>query len=146
MTIPLGPLGPADERFDHRKPDTFATVGTTDPSWTEKVCAMAAKRDGCLQLGFGMGKYLHRNVLDGYAGLARGVEQLTVRVAAGSPPARTTLPWAQSASRSSNRCSGCGSTSRPTSASRWPSTGSTRLPCRRPPRSGPTSGHRWDIG
>jgi len=79
VTNPLGPLGPADERFDHQVPDTFATVGTSDPSWTEKVCAMAAARDGSLQLGFGMGKYLNRNVLDGYAGLSRGVEQVTVR-------------------------------------------------------------------
>jgi len=79
LTNPLGPLGPADERFDHQVPDTFATVATSDPSWTEKVCAMAAARDGRLQLGFGMGKYLNRNVVDGYAGLSRGVEQLTVR-------------------------------------------------------------------
>lgn len=79
MSNPLGPLGPADERFDHQIPDTFASVATSDPSWTEKVCAMAAKRDGSLQLGFGMGKYLNRNVLDGYAGVSRGVEQLTVR-------------------------------------------------------------------
>jgi hypothetical protein len=76
---PLGPLGPADERFDHQIPDTFATVGVSDPSWTEKVCAMAARRDGTLQLGFGMGKYTNRNVLDGYAGLSRGPEQITVR-------------------------------------------------------------------
>ena len=79
MANPLGPLGPADERLDHQVADTFATVGTSDPSWTEKVCAMAARRDGSLQLGFGMGKYLNRNVLDGYAGLSRGVEQITVR-------------------------------------------------------------------
>jgi hypothetical protein len=79
MANPLGPLGPADERFDHQIPDTFATVGSTDPSWTEKVCAMAARRDGSLQLGFGLGKYLNRNVLDGYAGVSRGVEQVTVR-------------------------------------------------------------------
>ena len=79
MANPLGPLGPADERFDHQIADTFATVGVSDPSWTEKVCAMAARRDGTLQLGFGMGKYTNRNVLDGYAGLSRGVEQITVR-------------------------------------------------------------------
>ncbi len=79
MANPLGPLGPADERLDHQVADTFATVGTSDPSWTEKICAMAARRDGSLQLGFGMGKYLNRNVLDGYAGLSRGVEQITVR-------------------------------------------------------------------
>lgn len=79
MPNPIGPLGPADERFDHQIPDTFATVGSTDPSWTEKVCAMTARKDGSLQLGFGMGKYINRNVLDGYAGLSRGVEQITVR-------------------------------------------------------------------
>ncbi len=79
MANPLGPLGPADERFDHQVADTFATVGTSDPSWTEKVCAMAARRDGSLQLGFGMGKYTNRNLLDGYAGLSRGAEQITVR-------------------------------------------------------------------
>jgi hypothetical protein len=79
MPNPLGPLGPSDERFDHQVADTFATVGVSDPSWTEKVCAMAAKRDGSLQLGFGMGKYTNRNVLDGYAGLSRGPEQITVR-------------------------------------------------------------------
>jgi hypothetical protein len=79
MANPLGPLGPADERFDHQVADTFATVGTSDPSWTEKVCAMAARRDGSLQLGFGMGKYTNRNVLDGYAGISRGAEQITVR-------------------------------------------------------------------
>jgi len=79
MANPLGPLGPADERFDHQIADTFATIGVSDPSWTEKVCAMAARRDGGLQLAFGMGKYTNRNVLDGYAGLSRGPEQVTVR-------------------------------------------------------------------
>ncbi len=76
---PLGPLGPDDERFNHQIADTFATVGVSDPSWTEKVCAMAAKRDGSVQLGFGLGKFTNRNVLDGYAGVSRGVEQMTVR-------------------------------------------------------------------
>jgi hypothetical protein len=79
MPNPLGPLGPADERLDHQFADTFATVATSDPSWTEKICAMAARRDGSLQVGFGLGKYTNRNVLDGYAGLSRGAEQITVR-------------------------------------------------------------------
>ncbi|MYS83027.1 hypothetical protein [Embleya scabrispora] len=79
MTNPIGPLTAADEGFHHQVAETFATVATTDPSWTEKVCAMAAARDGSLQLGFGLGKYTNRNVMDGYAGLSRGVEQLTVR-------------------------------------------------------------------
>ena len=79
MANPVGPLLPADEQFTHQVVDTFATVGTTDPSWTEKVCAMAAAHDGSLQLGFGLGKYTNRNVMDAYSGVSRGVEQVTVR-------------------------------------------------------------------
>jgi len=76
---PIGPLTELDESFGHQIIDTFAVVGTSDPSWTEKVCAMAAARDGSLQIGFGLGKYNNRNVMDAYAGISRGVEQITVR-------------------------------------------------------------------
>jgi hypothetical protein len=72
-------LVPADETFHHQITDTFAAVSQSDRSWTEKVCAMAAPRDGSLQLAFGMGKYPNRNVLDAYAGVSRGNEQWTVR-------------------------------------------------------------------
>ena len=75
----LGPLVPADETFHHQITDTFATVAQSDRSWTEKVCAMAAPRDGSVQLAFGMGKYVNRGVLDAYAGVSRGREQWTVR-------------------------------------------------------------------
>jgi hypothetical protein len=40
---------------------------------------MAMARDGSLQLGFGLGKYTNRNVMDGYAAVSRGAEQITVR-------------------------------------------------------------------
>jgi hypothetical protein len=76
---PIGPITAADESFHHQVADTFAVVGTSDPAWTEKVCAMAMTRDGSLQLGFGMGKYTNRDVLDGYAAVSRGKEQWTVR-------------------------------------------------------------------
>jgi hypothetical protein len=79
MTNPIGPLTAADEGFCHQIVDTFAVVGSTDPSWTEKVCASAMARDGSVQLGFGLGKYNNRNVMDAYAGVSRGVEQITVR-------------------------------------------------------------------
>jgi hypothetical protein len=75
----LGPLVAADETFNHQITDTFATVSQADRSWTEKVCAMAAARDGSVQLAFGMGKYHNRNVLDAYAGISRGRQQWTVR-------------------------------------------------------------------
>lgn len=79
MSNPIGPLSAADEWFGHQIVDTFAVVGTSDLAWTEKVCAMAAARDGSLQLGFGLGKYTNRNVMDCYAGISRGREQITVR-------------------------------------------------------------------
>ena len=76
---PTGPLLPADEAFCHQIPETFSVVAASDPSWTEKVCAMAAAKDGSIQLGFGLGKYTNRNVMDGYAAVSRGLEQTTVR-------------------------------------------------------------------
>ena len=79
MTNPIGPLTAADEWFGHQIADTVAVVATSDQAWTEKVCAMAAATDGSLQLGFGFGKYTNRNVVDGYGGISRGREQLTVR-------------------------------------------------------------------
>jgi hypothetical protein len=79
VTNSIGPITPLDEQFCHQVVDTFAVVGNSDPSWTEKVCAMAAARDGSLQIGFGLGKYPNRNVIDAYAGISRGVEQITVR-------------------------------------------------------------------
>jgi hypothetical protein len=75
----LGPLVAADETLHHQITDTFATVGQSDRSWTEKVCAMAAPADGSVQLAFGLGRYPNRGVLDGYAGVSRGSEQWTVR-------------------------------------------------------------------
>jgi hypothetical protein len=74
-----GPLVDADEAFTHQIAETHAHVFDADRSWTEKVCAMAAARDGRLQVGFGIGKYSNRNVFDGYASISRGREQWTVR-------------------------------------------------------------------
>jgi hypothetical protein len=78
MTKP-GPLLGADELLTHQIADTFARVGQSDRSWTEKIWAMAAARDGSLSVAFGLGKYINRNVMDGFAGISRGTEQWTVR-------------------------------------------------------------------
>ena len=91
----LGPLVPADETFNHQITDTFATVGQSDRSWTEKVCAQAAARDGSVQVHLGMGKYTNRGVLDAYAGVSREIEQWTVRASrplAPDPGATTVGP------------------------------------------------------
>jgi hypothetical protein len=79
MSGTIGPLLPSDEQFNHQVVETFATVGQSDPAWAEKVCGMAAAKDGSLQIGFGFGKYTNRNVVDAYAGIARGREQWVVR-------------------------------------------------------------------
>lgn len=79
MAGTIGPLLPCDEQFNHQVVETFATVGPSDPAWTEKVCGMAAAIDGSLQIGFGFGKYTNRNVVDAYAGISRGAEQWVVR-------------------------------------------------------------------
>jgi len=78
MTSP-GPLRPADEGLNHQIVDTFSRVVESDRSWTEKVWAMAAARDGSVSVAFGLGKYINRNVMDGFAGISRGTEQWTVR-------------------------------------------------------------------
>ena len=74
-----GPLTGADEYLVHQNVDTFARAGTTDRNWTEKVCAMSAATDGSAQLALGIGKYVNRGVMDGWAGISRGREQWTVR-------------------------------------------------------------------
>ncbi|MGB7052089.1 MAG: hypothetical protein WBG41_11015 [Acidimicrobiales bacterium] len=74
-----GPLVAADEGFSHQIVETHARVADADRSWTEKICAMAAARDGSLQVGMGMGKYTNRNVFDGYGGLSQGRAQWVVR-------------------------------------------------------------------
>lgn len=79
MSGSTGPLLAADEGFNHQIIETFATVAQSDQTWTEKVCGMAAAKDGSLQIDFGFGKYTNRNVMDAYAGVSRGVEQWTVR-------------------------------------------------------------------
>lgn len=70
---------PADEMLCHQTPETFATIAHADISWTEKLWASLFARDGSLQVDCGIGKYHNRNVIDMFAGISRGKEQLTVR-------------------------------------------------------------------
>jgi len=79
MTTQPGPLVAADETLHHQIIDTFASVGQSDPSWTEKVWAIAHARDGSLQAVFGIGKYTNRGVFDAAGGVSRGTDQWTVR-------------------------------------------------------------------
>ena len=91
MNNPIGDILPEDEQFIHQTTETFATPAVSDPAWTEKVCAMAMARDGGLQIGFGLGKYTNRNVMDAYAAVSRGAEQWTVRASRALAPKPTTM-------------------------------------------------------
>src|SRR5438105_15692579 len=75
----LAPLVAADETLHHQVTDTFGAVGTGELGWTEKLWCSAVARDGALAVGFGLGKYLNRGVLDGYGGVSQGTDQWTVR-------------------------------------------------------------------
>lgn len=70
---------PADELLCHQTPETFATISHADISWTEKLWSSLFARDGSIQIDVGLGKYHNRNVIDMFAGISRGKEQLTVR-------------------------------------------------------------------
>jgi hypothetical protein len=75
----IGPLRRADEGLNHQIADTFGTVVDADYSWTEKIWTSLARRDGSLQIDFGIGRYHNRGVIDAFGGASRGVEQWTVR-------------------------------------------------------------------
>ncbi len=75
----IGALLGADEGLNHQVVDTFATLPESDMAWTEKIWTSIARIDGSMQIGFGLGKYQNRGILDGFGGISRGREQWTVR-------------------------------------------------------------------
>ncbi len=75
----IGSLLGVDEGLNHQIIDTFATISHSDLAWTEKIWASMASIDGSLQVDFGLGKYTNRGVLDGFGGVSRGRQQITVR-------------------------------------------------------------------
>lgn len=78
----IGRLTSLDEGLNHQIVDTFSAVQTSEHSWTEKVWAAMIKIDGTLGVDFGLGRYHNRGVIDGFAGIARGNSQWTVRASA----------------------------------------------------------------
>lgn len=92
MAVPdIGKLLDADEHLNHQIADTFATIAVSDIGWTEKIWASLARKDGGLQIDFGLGQYHNRNVMDAFGGVSRNAEQWTVRASrALSPDLETT--------------------------------------------------------
>ncbi len=79
MVPTIAPLTDADEYLIHQFANTFGTVAEADHSWTEKIWLTLARKDGQLQVNFGLGKYTNRNLLDGFAGVQQGTRQRTIR-------------------------------------------------------------------
>lgn len=79
MKVPVGILTAADEQFVHQTTETFANVVTSDPAWTERAYGCALAKDGGFALHWGMGRYVNRNVMDGFAGIAVGRRQRDIR-------------------------------------------------------------------
>lgn len=79
MVPTIAPLTTADELLNHQIANTHAAVGTADRAWTEKIWFTLMRKDATLQASFGLGKYTNRDVLDGFAGVAYGTEQRTIR-------------------------------------------------------------------
>ena len=122
-----------------RSPTRSPTSGRAIPSWTEKVCAMAAaQRRQRSSSASASGKYTNRNVIDAYAG---GLARRRAVDGAGQPPPRARpgahrrradpLRGARAAAASS------GSRSTPTTCSPSRSSGRSRPRCRRRSRTAP---------
>lgn len=75
----IGMITALDEFLNHQMVDTFATVGTSEQGWTEKIWTAIVRKDGAMGIDFGLGRYHNRGVLDGWAAVSRGAEQWTVR-------------------------------------------------------------------
>ena len=75
----IGMITALDELLNHQIVDTFATVSTSEHSWTEKIWTAIVRKDGTMGIDFGLGRYNNRGVLDGWAAVSRGSEQWTVR-------------------------------------------------------------------
>lgn len=79
MIPTIGELTGADEFFNHQIANSHSVVGTPDRGWTEKAWVTLMRKDAQLQVTLGVGKYPNRNLIDGFAGVQRGVQQRTVR-------------------------------------------------------------------
>ena len=75
----IGMVTALDELLTHQIVDTFASVGTSELSWTEKIWTAIVKKDGSLGIDFGLGRYHNRGVMDGWGAVSRGNQQWTVR-------------------------------------------------------------------
>jgi hypothetical protein len=59
-----------DEYFCHQTVKSFEDVESTDRNWTEKCYIVVFDTSGEVMVTIGLGKYINRNVMDGFCGVA----------------------------------------------------------------------------
>ena len=129
----LGPLVPADESFNHQITDTFATVVAVGSLVDREGVRDGVRRDGSLQLGFGIGQVPEPRRDGRVRGhLARRRAMDGSRVSRELAPDPDVTRRRRSTTRSSSRCGVIRFAPRPNDvAADRASTGSSRPRCRR---------------
>lgn len=79
MKTHVSQLTAEDELLVHQHHDTFASVSSSDPAWTERVYGWAGDTGGEVAVAFGISRYINRNVADGYGLVAIGKKQYSIR-------------------------------------------------------------------
>lgn len=80
-------LTPQDDLLGHQLATTFDHVGDSDPRWTERYWYTAHPfASGDMVIDFGLGWYPNRNVMDAFAGVAKGGKQYNFRASRNSRP------------------------------------------------------------
>lgn len=74
-------LTPQDDLIGHQLPTTFDHVGTSDPSWMERLWYTGHPvPGGDIIFDLGLGYHPNRNVMDAFAGIAIGGKQYNLRL------------------------------------------------------------------
>ena len=68
-----------DDLIGHQLPTTYDHVGTSDPSWMERLWYTGHPKSGELIFDIGLGYHPNRNVMDAFAGVTVGSIQTNVR-------------------------------------------------------------------
>lgn len=72
-------LSAQDDLIGHQLPTTFDHVGNSDPAWMERLWYTGHPRSGELIFDVGLGYHPNRNVMDAFAGITIGTQQINFR-------------------------------------------------------------------
>jgi hypothetical protein len=68
-----------DDMLCHQFPRPFENVSQSDPNWVERIHFPVVSADASTIIDVGFGYYPNRDVMDGFAGIARGTDVRYVR-------------------------------------------------------------------